>query len=173
MFRVSELSWPSRLLGAAITTAVLALPGQSVAEVPHGFQSGHHLFFSWRHNKQFAHHGFDGGHMRFGPRFAHGGSFGPRIINGSFNQSVSTSVSSGDNIAIVLAAPQSGDQQSAATASGDLIYLEEGQCQPGQYCTLRLGRASKAPKIITLNASGSMLSCISGQCGPNSQPAVK
>ena len=72
---------------------------------------------------------------------------------------------SGSQIAIVIGAGAGADPGEAAPERSQVI-LEGGTCEPGAYCTLRLGAGSSAPKIITLNVSGKPVSCLGGDCAP-------
>ena len=90
--------------------------------------------------KHFAHGNFRPD--RFGVRhFA-----APVFESGNFSNS---------QIAIVVGAAAAGG--SAPAEGPGRVILENGQCAPGEYCVLRLGYGSSAPKIITLNTGPSVV----------------
>ncbi|MCB1455193.1 MAG: hypothetical protein KDJ48_14325 [Nitratireductor sp.] len=60
-------------------------------------------------------------------------------------------------LVIIIGANGVGDEypdyRNGAT-SGTIPVLEGGSCKDNEYCSIRLGNATNAPKIITLNTSG-------------------
>lgn len=87
-------------------------------------------------------------HPGYHARFFGGGQGAAPVYYGPNTSYGSGSVTG--NVAIVVGSQQSGG--GSYVAPGE-TYLEEA-CKPGEYCSLRLGPGSNAPKIITFNDSG-------------------
>ena len=58
------------------------------------------------------------------------------------------------SLVIVVGNSATSDTAGSGTTGSSDIYLENGSCAAGEYCTLRLGPYASSPKIITLNTSG-------------------
>ena len=81
---------------------------------------------------------------------------GPKIIHyDSTRRQFSTRYLDGSgSLHIVVDSTDSDD----AIDPANRVVLEGGSCASDEYCTLRLGTYSNAPKIITLNETGKTIS---------------
>ena len=153
MFRLFR----SALLAAALAPLAVAFPGEEASATQWkvhangGQMSGHRSYRSYGHPA--ASSGVMLGHSRYHGTAAATVRYSTK--RGHFKQA--RHHRRNGPLVIIVGANGTGDEypdyRNGAT-SGTIPVLEGGSCENGSYCSIRLGNASNAPKIITLNTSG-------------------